>query len=53
MAVFGDSGQQNTYSGIALAHESGTIEMHYFTRGFTAPVPEEEEKLERMVTEAF
>lgn len=53
MAVFGDSGQQNTYSGIALARESGTIEMHYFTRGFTAPVPEEEEKLERMVTEAF
>ncbi|XP_030254470.1 WD repeat-containing protein 60 isoform X2 [Sparus aurata] len=53
MAVFGDSGQQNTYSGIALAHESGTIEMHYFTRSFTAPVPEEEEKLERMVTEAF
>lgn len=53
MAVFGDSGQQNTYSGIALAHESGKIEMHYFTRNLTAPCSAEEEKLERMITEAF
>ncbi|KAG7224985.1 hypothetical protein INR49_014902 [Caranx melampygus] len=35
MAVFGDSGQQNTYSGIALVYETGKIEMHYFTRNFT------------------
>uniref|UniRef100_A0A3B4YE20 WD repeat domain 60 n=1 Tax=Seriola lalandi dorsalis TaxID=1841481 RepID=A0A3B4YE20_SERLL len=53
MAVFGDSGQQNTYSGIALVHESGKIEMHYFTRNFTVPVPAEEEKLESMMTEGF
>ncbi|XP_034416429.1 WD repeat-containing protein 60 isoform X3 [Cyclopterus lumpus] len=53
MAVFGDSGQQNTYSGIALAHESGKIEMQYFTRAFTVAVAAEEEKLERMATEAF
>ncbi|XP_042254869.1 cytoplasmic dynein 2 intermediate chain 1 isoform X2 [Thunnus maccoyii] len=53
MAVFGDSGQQNTYSGIALAHESGKIEMQYFTRNFTVPSSAEEEKLERMMTEAF
>ncbi len=53
MAVFGDSGQQNTYSGIALAHESGTLEVHYFARNFTAPIPAEEEKLESMMTEAF
>ncbi|XP_051266842.1 cytoplasmic dynein 2 intermediate chain 1 isoform X1 [Dicentrarchus labrax] len=53
MAVFGDSGQQNTYSGIALAHESGTIEMQYFTRNLTAPITAEEEKLESMMTEAF
>ncbi|KAG8009524.1 WD repeat-containing protein 60 [Nibea albiflora] len=53
MAVFGDSGQQNTYSGIALARESGTIEIQYFARHFTVPVIEEEEKLERMMTEAF
>ncbi|KAK2886574.1 cytoplasmic dynein 2 intermediate chain 1 [Channa argus] len=53
MAVFGDSAQQNIYSGIALAHESGKIEMHYFTRHFTLPISEEEEKLESMMTEAF
>ena len=53
MAVFGDSGQQNTYSGVALAHESGTIEMQYFTRDFTALMAAEEEKLESLMTEAF
>ncbi|XP_071382120.1 cytoplasmic dynein 2 intermediate chain 1 [Centroberyx affinis] len=53
MAVFGDSGQQNTYSGIALAHESGTIEMQYFTKSFTVPSSAEEEKLESMMNEAF
>ncbi|XP_042366337.1 cytoplasmic dynein 2 intermediate chain 1 [Plectropomus leopardus] len=53
MAVFGDSGQQNTYSGIALAHESGKIEMQYFTRNWTVPVTAEEEKLESVLTEAF
>ncbi|XP_040921193.1 cytoplasmic dynein 2 intermediate chain 1 isoform X2 [Toxotes jaculatrix] len=53
MAVFGDSGQQNTYSGIALAHESGKIEMQYFTGKFTVPILAEEEKLESMMTEAF
>ncbi|XP_059182754.1 cytoplasmic dynein 2 intermediate chain 1 isoform X2 [Centropristis striata] len=53
MAVFGDSGQQNTYSGIALAHESGKIEMQYFARDFTVPMIAEEEKLESMMTEAF
>ncbi|XP_069552392.1 cytoplasmic dynein 2 intermediate chain 1 [Brachyistius frenatus] len=53
MAVFGDSGQQNTYSGIALAHESGKIEMQYFKRNFTASCSGEEEKLESMMTEAF
>ncbi|XP_047468098.1 cytoplasmic dynein 2 intermediate chain 1 isoform X2 [Mugil cephalus] len=53
MAVFGDSGQQNTYSGIALAHQSEKIEMHYFTRNFTVCSHAEEEKLESMTTEAF
>ncbi|XP_074550066.1 cytoplasmic dynein 2 intermediate chain 1 isoform X2 [Halichoeres trimaculatus] len=53
MAVFGDSGQQNTYSGIALAHESGKIEMQYFSRNFTVPVLAEEEKLKDMMSEAF
>ncbi|XP_056290481.1 cytoplasmic dynein 2 intermediate chain 1 isoform X2 [Pseudoliparis swirei] len=53
MAVFGDSGQQNTYSGIALAHESGKIEMQYFTKAFTVPTAAEEEKLESLATDAF
>lgn len=52
MALFGDSGQQNTYSGVALAHQSGTIEMQYFRRHFTAPTTAETEKLESMMTEA-
>ncbi|XP_027860968.1 WD repeat-containing protein 60 isoform X1 [Xiphophorus couchianus] len=53
MAVFGDSGQQNTYSGIALAHESGNIELQYFTQPLTLPNPAEEGKLESLMTEAF
>lgn len=52
MALFGDSGQQNTYSGVALAHQSGTIEMQYFRRHFTSPISAEMEKLESMMTEA-
>ncbi|KAL6097721.1 dync2i1 [Pungitius sinensis] len=53
MTVFGDSGQQNMYSGIALAHESGKIEMQYFSRHFTVPIKAEEEKLESLMAEAF
>ncbi|KAK5877740.1 hypothetical protein CesoFtcFv8_025218 [Champsocephalus esox] len=53
MSAFGDSGQQHTYSGVALAHESGKIEMQYFTRSLTVSSSEEEEKLESLVTEAF
>ncbi|XP_043960267.1 cytoplasmic dynein 2 intermediate chain 1 isoform X2 [Gambusia affinis] len=50
MAVFGDSGQQNTYSGIVLAHESGNIELQYFTQSLTLPNPAEEGKLESLMT---
>uniref|UniRef100_A0A3B5B680 WD repeat domain 60 n=1 Tax=Stegastes partitus TaxID=144197 RepID=A0A3B5B680_9TELE len=50
MVLFGDSGQQNTYSGIVLAHESGKIEMQYFTRNLTVSSSAEEEKLESMMT---
>ncbi|XP_039899728.1 cytoplasmic dynein 2 intermediate chain 1 isoform X2 [Simochromis diagramma] len=54
MALFGQSGKQNTYSGVALAHESGKIEMQYFKRSLTVSSTAEEEKLlERMTTEAF
>ncbi|XP_029978971.1 WD repeat-containing protein 60 isoform X2 [Sphaeramia orbicularis] len=53
MATFGDSGQQNTYSGVALAHESGKIEIQYFTKNLTVPSPAEDEKLECLMKEAF
>nr|XP_029138074.1 WD repeat-containing protein 60 isoform X2 [Labrus bergylta] len=53
VATFGDSGQHNTYSGIGLAHESGKIEMLYFSRKFTVPVMAEEEKLESVMGDAF
>lgn len=53
MATFGDSGQKNSYSGVVLAHQSGTIELQYFTAGFTTPSPAELEKLESMINEAF
>ncbi|CAF94586.1 unnamed protein product, partial [Tetraodon nigroviridis] len=52
MAAFGDSGQ-NLYSGVVLAHQSGTIELQYFTAGFSTPSPAEVEKLESMVNQAF
>ncbi|XP_011606291.2 WD repeat-containing protein 60 [Takifugu rubripes] len=53
MTLFGDPGQQNPYSGVALAHQSGTIELQYFTAGLTTPSPAEVEKLERMADEAL
>lgn len=53
MATFGDSGQKNSYSGVVLAHQSGTIELQYFTSSFTTPSPAEVEKLESMINEAF
>ncbi|XP_061660534.1 cytoplasmic dynein 2 intermediate chain 1 isoform X2 [Syngnathoides biaculeatus] len=53
VAAFGDAGQQNTYSGIATAHRSGKIEMHYFTREFTMQKAHEENALEAKVVESF
>lgn len=53
MAAFGDPGQQNSYSGVVLAHQSGTIELQYFTVGFSTPSLTEVEKLESMMNEAF
>ncbi|XP_061821776.1 cytoplasmic dynein 2 intermediate chain 1 isoform X2 [Nerophis lumbriciformis] len=48
MTAFGDPGQQNTYSGIATAQQSGKIEMHYFTQNFSLQSSEEEQTLERI-----
>lgn len=52
MSVFGDSGQQNIYSGIALARESGKIELLYFRRSLTEPRSGEEEKLDSLMNDA-
>ncbi|XP_011487298.1 WD repeat-containing protein 60 isoform X2 [Oryzias latipes] len=53
VSVFGDSGQQNIYSGIALAHESGKIELLYFTKGLTEPCSGEAEKLDCLINNAI
>ncbi|KAL1006793.1 hypothetical protein UPYG_G00077180 [Umbra pygmaea] len=53
MSVFGDPAKQNTYSGIALAMQSGKIEMQYFCRKFTVAEPADLNKLKSLVHEAF
>ncbi|CAG5896061.1 unnamed protein product [Menidia menidia] len=53
MAVFGDSEKKITFSGVALAHESGKIELHFFTNNLTVSSSAEEEKLDSLLTEAF
>lgn len=53
MAAFGDPGQQNTYSGIATAHQSGKIEMHYFAKEFTIQSREEEKAFDGKIVESF
>lgn len=52
MALFGDSGQHNTYAGVALVHQSGTIDLQYFPKHLASPSTTEVEKLERMMAEA-
>lgn len=52
MALFGDSGQQNTYAGVVLVHQSGTIDIQYFPKHLALPSATEVEKLERMMAEA-
>ncbi|KAJ8010225.1 hypothetical protein DPEC_G00072790 [Dallia pectoralis] len=52
MAVFGDPAKQNT-SGIALAMQSGKIEMQCFSKRFTVPESADLEKLKSMMLEAF
>ncbi|XP_055085959.1 cytoplasmic dynein 2 intermediate chain 1 isoform X2 [Periophthalmus magnuspinnatus] len=49
MALFGDSEQRNTYSGVALAHESGKIQIQYFTSNLTVSSLSEVEKLTSLI----
>lgn len=51
--MFGDPAKQNTYSGIALAKHSGKIEIHYFKKRFTVPMPADSEKLDSLMHDAF
>ncbi|XP_028972221.2 WD repeat-containing protein 60 isoform X2 [Esox lucius] len=52
MAVFGDPAKQNT-SGIALAMQSGKIEMQCFSKRFTVSESADLEKLKSMMLEVF
>ncbi|XP_062336024.1 cytoplasmic dynein 2 intermediate chain 1 isoform X1 [Osmerus eperlanus] len=53
MAAFGDPSKQNTFSGIALARQSGKIEMQYFSKRFTVPDSADLGKLQSLKEEAF
>uniref|UniRef100_A0A3P8UKY3 Dynein 2 intermediate chain 1 n=1 Tax=Cynoglossus semilaevis TaxID=244447 RepID=A0A3P8UKY3_CYNSE len=53
MTVFGDSGPQSTYSGLALVEQSGNIVLQYFSRNWSVSTPAEEEKLQSMMGEVW
>ncbi|XP_036452697.1 WD repeat-containing protein 60 isoform X2 [Colossoma macropomum] len=45
MAVFGEAARQNRYSGVALAKQSGRLEIHFLKQSLTVPQPSDREKL--------
>ncbi|KAL7875474.1 hypothetical protein AOLI_G00104370 [Acnodon oligacanthus] len=45
MAVFGEAARQNRYSGVALAKQSGRLEVHFLKQSLTVPQPSDTEKL--------
>ena len=47
MAVFGSSStsHQNSFSGVALAHRSGSLQLHYFNPSFSSANHTEEEDI--------
>ncbi|XP_066537479.1 cytoplasmic dynein 2 intermediate chain 1 isoform X2 [Hoplias malabaricus] len=45
MAMFGEAARQNSYSGVALAKESGILGIHFLKKTLTDPQPSEMEKL--------
>ncbi|KAA0723498.1 WD repeat-containing protein 60 [Triplophysa tibetana] len=53
MAVFGEPAKQNTFSGVALAKQSGTVEIQYFTRSLTVPNDSDKEKLNSVWQDLF
>ncbi|XP_050969705.1 cytoplasmic dynein 2 intermediate chain 1 isoform X2 [Labeo rohita] len=53
MAVFGEPAKQNTFSGVALAKQSGKVEIQYFKESLTVPSPDDKEKLDSFLHNAF
>lgn len=53
MAVFGEPAKQNTFSGVALAKQSGKLEIQYFTRSLTVPNASDKEKLHSVLQDPF
>ncbi|XP_043100036.1 cytoplasmic dynein 2 intermediate chain 1 isoform X1 [Puntigrus tetrazona] len=53
MAVFGEPAKQNAFSGIALAKQSGKLEIQYFKESLTVPSGYDKEKLQSFLYNAF
>ncbi|XP_026071354.1 WD repeat-containing protein 60 isoform X1 [Carassius auratus] len=53
MAVFGEPAKQNTFSGVALAKQSGKVEIQYFKESLTVPNAYDKEKLKSFLDNAF
>lgn len=53
MAVFGEPAKQNTFSGVALAKQSGKVEIQYFKKSLTVPSASDKEKLNSVLHDAF
>ncbi|XP_066579794.1 cytoplasmic dynein 2 intermediate chain 1 isoform X2 [Amia ocellicauda] len=52
IAVFGDPGKSNSFSGILLAKQSGKIEIQYFNKQWAVPCPNELESLQNVVLQS-
>ncbi|XP_002662902.2 cytoplasmic dynein 2 intermediate chain 1 isoform X3 [Danio rerio] len=53
MAVFGEPAKQNTFSGIALAKQSGKVEIQYFKKSLTVSSASDKEKIDSILHDAF
>ncbi|KAK7170271.1 hypothetical protein R3I94_000488 [Phoxinus phoxinus] len=53
MAVFGEPAKQNTFSGVALAKQSGKVEIQYFKKSLTVPSASDKDRLHSALHDAF
>lgn len=53
MAVFGEPAKQNPFSGIALAKQSGKVEIQYFKKSLTVSSASDKEKIDSILHDAF